>query len=163
MSEETHDEGKGGDGCLFCKIMAGEIPSNKVYEDADTFAFLDINPRNPGHTLVIPKKHYATIFDMPEKEVGKLFESAKLVAHAVRKATNADGLSMVQSNGHAAGQVVVHVHTHLIPRFSSEGPVSLEGVLAVKKMPQESINKIASSIKEGIGPGKKTDEPKFDF
>ena len=99
---------------------------------------------------------------MPEKEVGTLFESAKQVAEAVKKGTNADGLSLVQSNGHAAGQVVAHVHTHIIPRFNSEGPVSLEGVLSVKKMPQEAIDKIASSIKEKFGSGKKS-EQEFDF
>ncbi len=160
MSEEVQ-----GGGCLFCKIIAGEIPSKKVYEDENVFAFLDINPRNPGHTLVIPKKHYATMLDMPGKEVGRLFESASMVAHAVQKGTNADGLSIVQSNGKAAGQVVTHVHVHIIPRYMAEGPISLEGVLSVKKMPEETLDKFVTSIKEKIGSSTSSgsSETKFDF
>ncbi len=151
-------------GCLFCKIASGEIPSKKVYEDSDTFAFLDINPRNPGHVLVIPKKHYLTMLDMNEKEVGRLFESARFVASAVQKGSKADGLSVVQSNGKAAGQVVNHVHVHLIPRYLSEGPVSLEGVLSVKKMPDETLNQIASAIQASIGPaGSNVKKDEFDF
>ncbi len=163
MSEEGQ-AGQGG-GCLFCKIASGEIPGKKVYEDANVFAFLDINPRNPGHTLVIPKKHATTIMDMGEKDVGKLFESVRYVAEAVQKGTKAEGLSIVQSNGKAAGQVVTHVHVHIIPRYLSEGPVSLEGVLGVKKMPEETIDQIASTITQNLGaaqsPQKGKDE--FDF
>ena len=157
MEEEQH-----GGGCLFCKIISGEIPSKKVYEDEHVFAFLDINPRNPGHTLVIPKKHYVTLLEMPEKEVGKLFEGVRFVADAVKKGSNADGLSVVQSNGKAAGQVVTHVHVHLIPRFMSEGPVSLEGVMSVKKMPEEVLDKLVTTIKGKIKPSHSS-EPKFDF
>jgi histidine triad (HIT) family protein len=158
MSEEM-EEG----GCLFCKIASGEIPSKKVYEDANVIAFLDINPRNPGHTLVIPKKHFVTLLDMPEREVGKLFESTRIVAMAVKNGTNADGLSLVQLNGKAAGQVVTHVHVHLIPRFMSEGPVSLEGVLSSKKMTDGMLDKIASAIKEKAKPHRESSEMKFDF
>jgi len=158
MSEEK-EEG----GCLFCRIVSGEIPSKKVYEDANTFAFLDINPRNPGHTLVIPKKHYSTLFDMGEKDVGRLFESVKLVAEAVRKGSGADGLSLIQSNGKAAGQVVSHLHVHLIPRFMNEGPVSPEAILAPKKMPEQVLDKLASAIKDKMRPQRDSGEIKFDF
>jgi histidine triad (HIT) family protein len=147
---EAEETGAGG-GCLFCKIISGEIPSKKVYDDQSTFAFLDINPRNPGHVLVIPKKHYLTLLDMPANEVGTLFESARFVADAVKKGSKADGLSLVQSNGKAAGQVVSHVHVHIIPRYMSEGPVSLEGVLGVKKLPEETLNQIADAIKASMG------------
>ena len=156
------EEGQGG-GCLFCKISSGEIPSKKITEDTDTFTFLDINPRNPGHTLVIPKKHYTTLLDMPENEVGRLFESVRTIAESVRKGTKADGLSIVQSNGKAAGQVVTHVHVHIIPRYLSEGPVSLEGVLAVKKMPEETINQISDAIKASMGSSQETKKGEFDF
>jgi len=162
MSEETQGGAQGG-GCLFCKIISGEIPSKKVYEDENVFAFLDINPRNPGHTLVIPKKHYVTLLDMPAKEVGHLFESARMVAEAVKGGANADGLSLIQSNGKAAGQLVTHVHVHLIPRFMSEGPISLEGVLSVKKMPEDTLDKFVAAIKEKIGSAKEPGETKFDF
>ncbi|MCD6496489.1 MAG: HIT family protein [Candidatus Aenigmarchaeota archaeon] len=155
-------EGEGG--CLFCKIARGEIPSKKVYEDANVFAFLDINPRNPGHTLVIPKKHAATILEMGEKDVGALYERVRYVAAGVQAGTKADGLSIVQSNGKAAGQVVTHVHVHIIPRYLSEGPVSLEGVLGVKKMADETLDGIAASIKKSIGNGsEETGESDFDF
>jgi len=164
MKEETSGTGeKSGGGCLFCRIIAGEIPCKKVHEDANTFSFLDINPRNPGHTLVVPKRHCGTIFDMSEKEVGKLFESARLVAEGVRKGVKADGLSVVQSNGNAAGQVVSHMHVHLIPRFNTEGPISLEGVLSVKKMPEQNLDQMASSISRSIGASQRKDEIKFDF
>ncbi len=156
------ESGEAG-GCLFCKIATGEIPSKKVYEDESTFAFLDINPRNPGHVLVIPKKHATTLFDMSEKEAGRLFETARLVAAGVKSGSKADGLSVVQSNGKAAGQVVSHVHVHLIPRYMSEGPVSLEGVLSVKKMPDETLNQVADAIKAGMGAVAKKPKDEFDF
>ena len=163
MSEEQQGGEQGG-GCLFCKIIAGEIPSKKVYEDETIFAFLDINPRNPGHALVIPKKHYTTLLDMPARDVGKLFEGVRMVAEAVKSGTNAEGLSVVQSNGKAAGQVVTHVHVHIIPRYMSEGPVSLEGVLAVKKMPEETIDQVANTIKSSIGKaGSSAKKDEFDF
>lgn len=162
MSEEQAGGAQGG-GCLFCKIIAGEIPSKKIYEDESIFAFLDINPRNPGHALVIPKKHFTTMLDMSGRDVGKLFEGVRMVAEAVRNGTNAEGLSVVQSNGKAAGQVVTHVHVHIIPRYMSEGPVSLEGVMSVKKMPEEALDKLVAAIKGKFGTGGGSGEPKFDI
>ena len=133
--------------CLFCGIVAGKIPAKKVYEDDHAIGFLDISPRNPGHTLVIPKKHFETILDMPEKEAGRLFETVQKVAAIVKAGTNSQGLSIAQSNGQAAGQVVRHVHVHVIPRFMNEGPVGLEGILPSKKIDDDSMDKIAMSIK----------------
>ena len=95
--------------CLFCKIAKGEIPSSKVYEDSSSFAFLDINPRNPGHTLVIPKKHYETVFDMPSSEAGKLFESVKKIAAMLEVG---DHFQLVINNG--LGQEIDHVHFHFL-------------------------------------------------
>jgi len=135
------------DQCLFCGIVAGKIPCKKVYEDDHSIGFLDINPRNPGHTLVIPKKHFETILDMPEKEAGKLFESVQKVAVMVKNGTNSQGISIGQSNGQAAGQVVRHVHVHVIPRFANEGPVGLEGILPSKKIDDVSMDRIVESIK----------------
>jgi len=135
--------------CLFCRIVNGEIPAKKVYEDGISLAFLDINPRNPGHTLVIPKRHYETIFDIPDGEGGKFFASMKKVAAKVKNSTKAHGLSVCQNNGSAAGQVVGHLHFHLIPRFMNEGPAALEALLPVKKMDEKSLDKIAAVIKGG--------------
>ncbi len=137
--------------CVFCGIGAGKIPSKKVYEDSNSVAFLDINPRNPGHTLVIPKKHATTLSDMSPKDAGTLFSSVQKVAVAVKEATKADGISIVQNNGKAAGQVVPHVHFHVIPRFETEGPVALEAVLPSKKLDDAAMNKIADSIKNSFG------------
>ncbi len=136
--------------CLFCKIVAGEIPAKKVYEDANSFAFLDINPRNPGHTLVIPKKHYETLFDMPENEAAELFKIVKKMADVCKSGVKADGISIGQSNGRAAGQIVQHLHFHVIPRFNTEGPVGLEGILPVKKMDESSMNKIVETLQKAI-------------
>lgn len=137
--------------CLFCKIAKGEIPSKKVYEDSDSFAFLDINPRNPGHTLVITKKHYGTIFDIPSGEVGRLFETVKKIAGMVKNGVNAHGVNIIQNNGKAAGQVVPHLHFHVIPRFVTEGPVGPEGILQVKKLDEASADKIVENIKNASG------------
>ena len=135
--------------CLFCGIAAGKIPAKKVYEDAKTIAFLDINTRNPGHTLVVPKKHYETLLDMPDKEAVDLFATVKKLAGQVMTAMKADGISIGQSNGVAAGQLVQHVHFHVIPRFMNEGPVGLEGILQVKKMDDKMLDQVANAIKKG--------------
>jgi histidine triad (HIT) family protein len=145
--------------CLFCKIAMGEIPSEKVYEDSEFLAFLDINPRNPGHTLVIPKKHYDTVLEMPEKEAGELFKLVKKMAVAVKKGMKADGISIGQSNERAAGQVIPHVHFHVIPRFLSEGPPGLESILPTKKLSKEMLDKTMEVIKSGLAGGSETSRP----
>lgn len=137
--------------CLFCKIVMGEIPSDKVYEDSEVIAFLDINPRNPGHTLVVPKKHYETIMEMPENEAAELFKTVKKMAVAVKRGMKADGISIGQSNERAAGQVIPHVHFHVIPRFLSEGPPGLESILPTKKMTKEMLDQTTEAIKSNMG------------
>ncbi|MBI4176215.1 MAG: HIT family protein [Candidatus Aenigmarchaeota archaeon] len=135
--------------CIFCKIMKGQIPAKKVYEDEKVIAFLDINPRNPGHTLVVPKGHYETIMDMSTGDAGKVFERVRMLAVAVKGSMSADGISISQSNGKSAGQVVPHVHFHIIPRYNSEGPVGLEGMLPVKRLDDKAMDKIVDAIKKG--------------
>jgi len=135
--------------CLFCRIVRGEIPAKKVYEDQNSLAFLDINPRNPGHTLIIPKKHFETLFDVPDGEGGKLFSAIKKVATMVKNGTKSHGVSVAQNNGSAAGQIVAHLYFHIIPRFLNEGPPALEAILPVKKMDDKDLNHIAASIKRG--------------
>jgi histidine triad (HIT) family protein len=107
--------------CIFCKIVAGEIPSHKVYEDDDVLAFLDITPVNPGHTLVIPKHHYENLLDLPEAEAQKLLSVIKKIAPAIMGAVGAKGFNLGLNNGVSAGQVVGHVHFHIIPRLENDG------------------------------------------
>ena len=148
--------------CLFCKIISGEIPAKKVYDDDNAFAFLDINPRNPGHTIVIPKKHADTILELSLEETGDLFISVRKVAGKVMAGTKAQGLSISQSNGKAAGQVIGHVHVHVIPRFINEGPAGLESILPTKRMDDATMTKIADAIQgaeeEGIEMSKEEEE-----
>jgi histidine triad (HIT) family protein len=107
--------------CVFCKIRDGAIPSAKLYEDERTFAIMDINPLNPGHCLVILKRHAPTIFDADAEDLGAAITAAKRVATALRAALKPDGLNMLQANGAAAFQSVPHLHLHLIPRFTGDG------------------------------------------
>jgi len=106
--------------CIFCKIVKGQEQSTIVYEDEHSLAFLDIHPLNLGHTLIVPKKHYPGMGEMPLDEVGQLFVSVAKVMKGVRRATKADGINIGQSNGRAASQEVFHMHVHIIPRFDND-------------------------------------------
>lgn len=106
--------------CIFCKIVRGEIPSKKIYEDRDVIAFLDINPANPGHCLVVPKKHSETVFDTDDEVLGKAITVTKKLAADVKEKLGADGVNIVQNNGRHAGQLVSHIHFHIIPRFPDD-------------------------------------------
>lgn len=107
--------------CLFCKILAGDIPAEKVYEDKHAFAFLDIQPNNPGHTLLVPKAHARNILDMDTEAVCAIIPALKKLAHAVKDAVSADGLNIAMNIEPAAGQIIFHAHIHIIPRFTSDG------------------------------------------
>ena len=107
--------------CVFCKIVAGEIPSFKLYEDGETLAFMDINPVHDGHCLVIPKEHYPTVFDVAPDAFAATARTAIKVAKAVNAATNPDGLNLIQSNGPGAAQSVQHFHLHVLPRRMMDG------------------------------------------
>ena len=107
--------------CVFCKIRDGQIPSTRVYEDDRTIAFMDINPLNEGHTLVITRAHAATLFEADEADLRAAIATAKRVAVAIRTALHPDGLNLLQANGAAAFQSVAHFHIHLLPRFTGDG------------------------------------------
>ncbi|WP_308775331.1 HIT family protein [uncultured Bilophila sp.] len=107
--------------CIFCKIAHGEIPCTSVFESEDLIAFLDISPVNKGHTLLVPKAHMETLFDVPGGIGENVLAAMKRVGAAVMAATGAEGLNVVQNNYPAAGQQVPHVHWHLIPRFAGDG------------------------------------------
>ena len=102
--------------CIFCKIVSGNGKAEKLYEDEKTVSFLDIFPASQGHSLVIPKKHYRTLNDMSMEDLAATIKTVQKIGKAVSKAMNADGFNVVQSNERAAGQVVFHVHFHVIPR-----------------------------------------------
>ena len=107
--------------CIFCKIIRREIPCDFLYEDEHVFVFLDIRPNNPGHTLVLPKKHYRNIFDIDNETLRELMVRIKKVAGAVKKGVKADGINIAMNNEPAAGQLVFHAHMHVIPRFANDG------------------------------------------
>lgn len=107
--------------CIFCRIARGEIPCAKIMEDAHCLSFLDIGPINAGHSLVIPKKHYPTLFEVPDEELAACVVMARTVAKAVYQAVGAAGLNLLQNNFRAAGQLVEHAHFHLIPRHDKDG------------------------------------------
>ena len=104
--------------CIFCKIARKEAPANPVYEDDEAIAFLSIKPVNVGHTLVVPKKHYENIYEIPEEEMAHLYKIVKKMAYAVKNAVSAEGIRIVQNNGKAAGQVIFHLHVHVIPMYT---------------------------------------------
>ena len=107
--------------CVFCKIRDGQIPSVKVYEDERTLCFMDINPLNTGHCLVVTKAHAATLHDSAVGDLQAAITTAQRVARAIQQALKPDGLNMLQANGPAAFQSVPHYHLHLIPRWDNDG------------------------------------------
>ena len=106
--------------CIFCKILAGEIPSTAVYEDDDFKAILDVNPAARGHVIILPKNHAANIYELPDEDASKIMIVAKKIATAIEKANHCDGVNILQNNGEAAGQTVFHLHVHVIPRFKGD-------------------------------------------
>ena len=109
------------DGCIFCKVAAGEIPAAKVYEDDAVVAFLDIGPISDGHTLVIPRQHCTKVEECPSEILTAVASRLGRIAKAVVKAMDADGYNLLSNNGSAAGQVVEHLHFHIIPRKTGDG------------------------------------------
>jgi len=107
--------------CIFCKIVAGQVPSFKIYEDGQTLAFMDINPANDGHCLVIPKAHHPTIFATSAEDFAQASRTAVKVANAVNKALIPDGINLLQANGPGAAQSVFHLHIHVLPRRHDDG------------------------------------------
>jgi histidine triad (HIT) family protein len=106
--------------CIFCKIIRKYAPSTIIYENESVIAFLDIRPLNMGHTLVVPLKHYVDIFDIPKDTLGQVHIVSKQIAPAIKAATEADGISVIQQNGKAAGQDIFHLHVHVVPRFEGQ-------------------------------------------
>ena len=109
------------DDCIFCKIAAGEIPSKTIYEDEKYRVIVDLGPATRGHALILPKNHYANLFELPEEDAKEVICLAKKMATIMKDKLGCDGFNLVQNNGEAAGQTVFHFHMHLIPRYENDG------------------------------------------
>lgn len=130
--------------CIFCKIAKGEIPADIIYEDENCLAFLDITPINPGHVLLIPKKHYENLYDLPDEILTQLAPIIKKLAIAIKKGVQAEGINIGMNNERPAGQLVSHAHFHIMPRFSNDGFHHWRG----QPYKEGESSKIASKIKK---------------
>ncbi len=133
------------DTCIFCRITQKQASASCVYEDEKVMAFLDIRPLNEGHALVIPKAHYKNVFDVPKELNAYLHGVTKQVAIAVRKATGADGITIIQQNGKAANQDIFHLHVHVIPRYKGQKMPSFAKTSEASK---EKLNMTAAKIRK---------------
>lgn len=145
--------------CMFCKIAKGEMPAKKVYEDADTVAFLDINPANPGHTLVMPKKHAENIFDVGEEELKKTMNVVKDIATKLKENMSAAGVNVLQNNGRHAGQLVSHIHFHVIPRFPDDNVIITYKRVQMQEKDFDEIAKKLTAAKKA----EKSDYSRWDM
>ena len=116
--------------CLFCRIINGEVPSVKVYEDDLVLAYLDINPVSKGHTLVIPKAHSEGLLDTPDETLAAVVARTKKIAAYIKEVLGCGGFNIVQNNGETAGQTVRHVHFHIVPRYEGDDPLVFKGAPA---------------------------------
>lgn len=132
--------------CIFCKISKGDIASEKIYEDRDFFAFLDVKPINFGHTLIIPKEHYENLYELPDELLEKMAPLIKKISIAVKKGVNADGINIGMNNERAAGQLVMHSHVHIIPRHNDDGYVSWAGKTYENNEEKTVVEKIIKNI-----------------
>jgi histidine triad (HIT) family protein len=132
--------------CIFCQIAKGEIPAEKVYESDEILAFLDIHPVNPGHTLVISKQHFENIQSVPEDILTEMIVATKFLSKAIMAGVKAEGFNLGLNNGKIAGQIVPHLHFHIMPRFKDDDLVLWQG----KKYQEGEIEKVAQAIREQV-------------
>jgi len=133
--------------CVFCRIVAKQIPATVVQEDADTLAFMDIGQVNPGHVLVALKSHADNLFELQDAQAAAVFRTVARVARAIRDAFAPQGLSVYQANGKAAGQTVFHFHVHLVPRHENDG---MNLTWPVKNPPREKLEEYAAKIRQKL-------------
>src|SRR5699024_9619995 len=136
--------------CLFCKIIDGEIPSAKVYEDDHVYAFIDIGQVTEGHTLVIPKQHAKDIYDLSPETAKELFARIPKLAQAVKDAYQPAGLNLVNNNGEFAGQTIYHLHLHLIPRYNNQDGFDAKWENRADQYEMTDLEKIAETIKSTL-------------
>jgi histidine triad (HIT) family protein len=134
--------------CVFCRVVAKQIPATVVHEDEHTLAFMDIGQVNPGHVLVAVKQHAQSIFALDDAQAAAVFRAAARVARAIHAAFTPEGLSVYQANGKAAGQTVFHFHIHLVPRYEGDG-MALSW--PVKNPPREKLAEYAELIRARLG------------
>ncbi|MCA1554038.1 MAG: HIT domain-containing protein [Chloroflexi bacterium] len=132
--------------CIFCRIARGELASSKVYEDEQTFAFMDVNQPTRGHVLIIPKQHYVNIFDIERDALAAVMETTRRVAIATKCAVNADGIQIWQSSGAAAMQEVFHWHAHVFARYEDDDIKRLGIRAAAKHPPRAELDALAQLI-----------------
>jgi histidine triad (HIT) family protein len=135
------------DDCLFCKMVAGQIPVTKIYEDEIVLSFLDIGPISDGHTLVIPKQHFEKLHECPAELLGRIFSHIGRIAGAVSAAMDSDGYNILCNNGRAAGQLIEHLHFHIVPRNTGDG---LFKSWPSFKYKEGKIDSIAEAIREHL-------------
>ncbi len=133
--------------CVFCRIVAGQIPSTRVHEDEHTLAFMDLGQVNPGHVLVAVKKHAASLYELDDVQAAAVARASTRVARAIRGAFAPAGLSVYQANGKAAGQTVFHYHVHLLPRHEADG---MELTWPVKNPPRDKLEGYAEEIRKRL-------------
>ncbi len=136
-----------GDDCIFCEMVAGQIPVTKIYEDEVVLAFLDIGPVSDGHTLVIPRQHFEKLHDCPVELLGRVSSRLGKIAKAVAAGMNSEGYNLLCNNGRAAGQLVSHLHFHIIPRNSGDGVFNR---WPAYKYQEGKIEQIAVRIRENL-------------
>ncbi len=130
--------------CLFCKITKKEISAEVVYEDDNALAVLDIHPKAPGHTMILPKIHSDNLLDLPNEKIGPVFQAVKTVTEMIKKSLKPDAFTIGINNGRYSGQLVDHLHIHIIPRWQGDGGKSIHSV--VDNLPKESLNEIRKKI-----------------
>jgi len=135
--------------CVFCRIARKEEHASFVYEDKDVVAFLDSRPVNEGHTLVVPRKHYENMFEVPDEEVANLFKIVKKLAYGISKSEKAEGISIVQNNGEAAHQLIFHFHVHIIPRYEGQDSHRPRGTVE-----QNELDRVAARIRKFLDESK---------
>ena len=133
--------------CIFCKLVAGQIPATRVHEDEHTLAFMDLGHVNPGHVLVAVKKHASDLFELEEAQAEAVARASLRIAKALKRAFEPEGLSVYQANGKAAGQTVFHYHVHLLPRHAGDG---MDLVWPVKNPPREKLEEYAAKIRRQL-------------
>lgn len=133
------------DNCIFCKIIAGEIPSHTLFEDEDFKVILDAGPATKGHALILPKDHYANLYELPEDKAADVIRLAKKMMTVMTDKLHCDGFNIIQNNGEVAGQTVFHFHMHLIPRYKNDGEI-LKYIAGEPS--QEELEQIKKTITE---------------
>lgn len=138
--------------CIFCKIISGDIPCVKIYENSQVLAFADINPIDTGHALIIPKAHYENIWEIPADDLAAVAQTSKIVAEAIQKTLTPNGVAVLQLNGRGVNQVVMHYHMHLIPRSAGSEALSMT---AWELVPgdMDQIKRTAQTITAAIASG----------